>query len=140
MKSWRREGVRRQPVLDQGGVLTRGNYRQALTVFPFALYIRNTLIIAGIALISATLSSSMAAYAFARLDWPGRDLLFIFVLSTLMIPGVVTLVPQFILWNRLGFVEGEQISIVSRISGNLIVNVKDTRVALDRSLANRIVV
>ena len=42
--------------------------------------------------------------------------------------------------NRLGFVEGEQISIVSRISGNLIVNVKDTRVALDRSLANRIVV
>ena len=47
----------------------------------------------------------MAAYAFARLDWPGRDLLFIFVLSTLMIPGVVTLVPQFILWNRLGFVD-----------------------------------
>jgi ferrous iron transport protein A len=42
--------------------------------------------------------------------------------------------------NRLGFVEGEQVSIVSRISGNLIVNVKDTRVALDRSLANRIVV
>jgi len=42
--------------------------------------------------------------------------------------------------NRLGFVEGEQISIVSRVSGNLIVNVKETRVALDRSLANRIVV
>ena len=42
--------------------------------------------------------------------------------------------------NRLGFVEGEHISIVSRVSGNLIVNVKDTRVALDRSLANRIVV
>jgi ferrous iron transport protein A len=42
--------------------------------------------------------------------------------------------------NRLGFVEGEEISIISRISGNLIVNVKDTRVALDRTLANRIVV
>ena len=42
--------------------------------------------------------------------------------------------------NRLGFVEGEQISIVSRISGNLIVKVKDTRIALDRNLANRIVV
>jgi ferrous iron transport protein A len=42
--------------------------------------------------------------------------------------------------NRLGFVEGEQIFIVSRISGNLIVNVKDTRVALDRTLANRIAV
>jgi len=82
-----------------------GNYPKALTAFPFVLYIRNTLIIAGIALVSATLSSSMAAYAFARLDWPGRDLLFVFVLSTLMIPGVVTLVPQFILWNRLGFVD-----------------------------------
>lgn len=42
--------------------------------------------------------------------------------------------------NRLGFVEGEQISIVSRIAGNLIVNVKDTRVALDKTLANRIAV
>ncbi len=42
--------------------------------------------------------------------------------------------------NRLGFVEGEQISIVSRIAGNLIVNVKDTRVALDKALANRIAV
>ena len=42
--------------------------------------------------------------------------------------------------NRLGFVEGEQISIVSRVAGNLIVNVKDTRVALDKSLANRIAV
>ena len=42
--------------------------------------------------------------------------------------------------NRLGFVEGEQISIVSRVAGNLIVNVKDTRVALDKTLANRIAV
>jgi ferrous iron transport protein A len=42
--------------------------------------------------------------------------------------------------NRLGFVEGEQISVISRISGNLIVNVKDTRVALDKNLANRIAV
>lgn len=42
--------------------------------------------------------------------------------------------------NRLGFVEGEQISIVSRLGGNLIVNVKDTRVAIDRTLANRIAV
>jgi ferrous iron transport protein A len=42
--------------------------------------------------------------------------------------------------NRLGFIEGEQISIVSRVAGNLIVNVKDTRVALDKSLANRIAV
>lgn len=42
--------------------------------------------------------------------------------------------------NRLGFVEGQQISIVSRMGGNLIVNVKDTRVALDRHLASRIAV
>lgn len=42
--------------------------------------------------------------------------------------------------NRLGFVEGERISIVSRMGGNMIVNVKDTRVAIDRTLANRIAV
>lgn len=42
--------------------------------------------------------------------------------------------------NRLGFVEGEQICVISRIAGNLIVNVKDTRVALDKTLANRIAV
>lgn len=42
--------------------------------------------------------------------------------------------------SRLGFVEGEQISVVSRIAGNIIVNVKDTRIALDKSLANRIAV
>ena len=42
--------------------------------------------------------------------------------------------------NRLGFVEGEQVSIVSRVAGNLIVNVKDTRIALDKNLANRIAV
>ncbi len=42
--------------------------------------------------------------------------------------------------NRLGFIEGERISIVSRMGGNLIVKVKDTRVAIDRNLANRIAV
>ena len=42
--------------------------------------------------------------------------------------------------NRLGLVEGEQISIVSRVAGNLIVNVKDTRIALDKNLASRIAV
>lgn len=42
--------------------------------------------------------------------------------------------------NRLGFVEGEQISIVTRLSGNMIINVKDSRVAIDKNLANRIAV
>jgi ferrous iron transport protein A len=42
--------------------------------------------------------------------------------------------------NRLGFVEGEQIFVVSHMAGNMIVNVKDTRVALDKNLANRIAV
>ena len=42
--------------------------------------------------------------------------------------------------NRLGFIEGEQISVISRMGGNLIVNVKDTRVAIDSALANRIAI
>lgn len=47
------------------------------------------------------LSSSLVAYSFARLRWPGRNILFGVVLATMMLPGVVTLIPQFILFSKL---------------------------------------
>jgi ABC-type glycerol-3-phosphate transport system permease component len=49
-------------------------------------------------------SSSLVAYSFARLRWPGRDLWFLLVLGTMMLPGVVTLIPQYILFAKLGWV------------------------------------
>jgi len=82
-----------------------GNYYQGLTILPFNLFFRNTLIIAALATIGTTVSSSLVAFALARLRFPGRELLFMLVLSTMMLPGIVTLIPKFILFKQLGWVD-----------------------------------
>jgi multiple sugar transport system permease protein len=61
----------------------------------------NTLIITVFSVIGTVLSSALVAYAFARLRWPGRDMVFNLILATMMLPGVVTLIPQFILFANL---------------------------------------
>jgi multiple sugar transport system permease protein len=77
------------------------NYRDA---FSFGLWRRwtiNTVIITVVAVVGTLLSTSLVAYSFARLRWPGRDLLFSLVLATMMLPGIVTMIPQFILFSKL---------------------------------------
>jgi len=69
----------------------------------FTTYLINTLIIAGLSCIGTTLSSSVVAFAFARLRFPGRGPLFLLCLATLMVPAQVTMVPSFILFNALGW-------------------------------------
>ncbi|MGQ9629539.1 MAG: carbohydrate ABC transporter permease [bacterium] len=81
------------------------NYKKALSAFPFLLYTRNTLIIAISSIVGDILSCSLVAYSFARLRFPGRDILFIIVLSTTMIPGTVTLIPQFLLFKSLRLID-----------------------------------
>jgi len=73
------------------------------TVFDsdIARWFLNSLFVAAIWVIGRCIADSMAGYAFARMKFPGRDLVFIAVLSTLMIPGMVTLVPKFILLKNL---------------------------------------
>ena len=61
----------------------------------------NTVIITLAGVIGTVLSSSLVAYAFARLRWPGRDVVFSLVLATMMLPGVVTMIPQFVLFAKL---------------------------------------
>lgn len=78
-----------------------GNFAAAWQAAPFGLYFRNTLIIAVGAVTGAVLSSSLVAYAFARLRWPGRDAFFVLVLATMLLPGIVTFIPQYILWAKL---------------------------------------
>jgi multiple sugar transport system permease protein len=73
------------------------NYLQVFEAFPFARYTLNTAFVTIMVTIFQTLTSAMAAYAFARLVFPGRDRLFLLYLGTLMIPGVVTLIPSYIL-------------------------------------------
>ncbi|HEU5087991.1 MAG TPA: carbohydrate ABC transporter permease, partial [Roseiflexaceae bacterium] len=61
----------------------------------------NTVIITLVAVIGKVLSTTLVAYAFARLRWRGRDTLFALVLATMMIPGVVTMIPSFIVFSKL---------------------------------------
>lgn len=84
--------------------VTWSNYPDALTSAPFDVYFRNTAIITTLSTVGAVISSSLVAYSFARLRWPGRDLWFLLVLGTMMLPGVVTLIPQYILFAKLGWV------------------------------------
>ncbi len=80
------------------------NYVQAVTRTPFHLYAWNTTIIVGLVTIGTLLSCSLSAYGFARLAAPGKNMIFMLLLSTLMLPGAVTLVPTYLLFNALGWV------------------------------------
>jgi multiple sugar transport system permease protein len=80
------------------------NYADALDYIPFLQYLQNTLTIAVPATIGAVASSALVGYSFSRIDWPGRNVLFIVLLSTMMIPYQVTMVPLFILFSWLHWV------------------------------------
>jgi multiple sugar transport system permease protein len=83
---------------------TWSNYPRALTAIPFFLYLKNTLYIAFFNVIATVISCSLAAYGFARIEWPGRDTFFIVLLATLMIPYSVIQIPQFLIFRNLGWV------------------------------------
>jgi len=76
------------------------NYVRVFEMIPFATFFRNSIIVTAIAVIGELLSASLVAFGFARLRFPGRNLLFIVLLSTMMIPYPVTMIPSFILWVR----------------------------------------
>lgn len=81
------------------------NYAQILNTVPFAQWFLNTVIVVVLATIGTVLSASMVSYSFARFRYRGRDLLFLITLATMMLPGQVTLVPQFILFFKLGWID-----------------------------------
>lgn len=80
------------------------NYPEALTTIPFLLYLRNTLTILIPTVLGTVITAALAAYGFSRLRWPGRDLIFNILLTTLMLPYAVTLIPTFLLWARLDLI------------------------------------
>ena len=83
------------------------NFARVFEAFPFLKYARNSLFVTITVTIFQTLTSAMAAYAFSRLRFPGRDRLFLLYLGTLMVPSVVTLIPSYILMTErfLGWVD-----------------------------------
>lgn len=80
------------------------NYPQAFQAVPFQRYFWNTLQVVIFATLGTLLTASMAAFAFARLRFRGRSLLFGLVLSTIMLPGIVTLIPTFIVFRYLKWI------------------------------------
>lgn len=81
------------------------SYLGAVRIQPFARYIYNSMVVSIAIMGGQVLTASMAAYAFARLRFPGRDKLFLVYLGTMMIPSQVTLVPSFVLISWLGWID-----------------------------------
>jgi ABC-type glycerol-3-phosphate transport system permease component len=79
------------------------NYVQVFLVAPFGWFIVNSLILVIWNIVGSLLSCTLVAYGFARLRFRGRGLWFVVLLATLMIPGQVTMIPTFILFNLLGW-------------------------------------
>ena len=80
------------------------NYPRATTYIPFFTYFGNTLYIAGFNVVANVISSSLVAYGFSRINWPGRNAVFIVLVSTLILPFAVTLIPTFIVFRNLGWI------------------------------------
>lgn len=84
------------------------NYLAVFKQVPFARYYFNSVFISAWITFLVVLTSSMAAYAFSRLQWPGRDVLFRMYLATMMIPGLVTMIPNFSLMVQLRLLDSYQ--------------------------------
>jgi len=81
------------------------NYREAMIILPFARYLGNTLFITTIVLLATLFTSSLVAFGFSRLRFYGRNTLFSLCLATMLLPGQVTMIPLYILFARLGWVD-----------------------------------
>jgi ABC-type glycerol-3-phosphate transport system permease component len=96
--------IERASAVEAAGRKYANNYLQAY----FASgqrwrYVRNSLYLVALTVLGQVLSCSMVAYAFARIRWPGRDVLFVVLLATMMLPPQVTMVPTFVIYKHLGW-------------------------------------
>ncbi len=79
------------------------NFIEGWGSLPFGLYLKNTCIITGTVIVGVLLTASMAGYAFSRLRFPGRDALFIVTLATMMLPAQVTMIPVYLMFRDIGW-------------------------------------
>jgi len=98
--------------------LVWSNYPKALTFIPFFTYLRNTLQICFFCIIGTVLSCSIVAYGLSRIQWPGREVVFLLALSTLMLPYQVTMIPLFLIFKTLGWVGTYKPLIIPAFFGN----------------------
>lgn len=96
--------------------LTLGNYATAFGQHNFARYLVNSLIVSGLVTLAGLAVATMAAFAFARFDFRGRDLLFAMTVATLMIPSHITLIPNYLTLARAGLLDSYAGLILPAIS------------------------
>jgi multiple sugar transport system permease protein len=96
------------------------NFTQALTHsgFPFMRFFWNSMFYSGSVTLATVLSCTVVAYGFARLRFPGRDLLFAITVSTMMIPSIVTFIPTFVLFKQIGLLGTYAPLILPNFLGN----------------------
>ena len=82
-----------------------GNYLEVFAVIPFLRFMANSVVIAGWVTLLQVFTSALAAFSFSRLRWPGRDRVFFLYLGTMMLPGLVMIIPNFQLMVRFGLVD-----------------------------------
>ncbi|OXL82330.1 sugar ABC transporter permease [Paenibacillus sp. SSG-1] len=95
--------VTRIPITILPGELHWDNFQKVADLLPFMTFYWNTVVTTLVKVLFGLLISSLAAYAFARIHFPGRTLLFLLVLSVMMVPGQVFLIPQYLLMKDLGW-------------------------------------
>jgi len=93
------------------------NFPEALSAMPFLIYLRNTLWICLWNVIGTIVSCTPVAYGLSRIEWRGRDLLFVLVLATMMLPFAVTMIPLYIVFRVLGWVGSMKPLIVPAFFG-----------------------
>lgn len=94
------------------------NYAELFEVRPVLKYTRNTLITVAASLFGALVPCTLAGYAFARIPFPGRKILFTVLLATMMLPYVVRLIPLFLFFDRIGWVQTFGPLILPRLLGH----------------------
>ena len=93
------------------------NYAEVFELVPFGLWTLNTVLVALVSTFGAVLSAAVVAYGFARFRFPGRDILFVITLSTMMLPVEVTLIPLYLLFSKIRWLDSFKPLIVPSFFG-----------------------
>lgn len=96
---------------------TFNNYWEGLTFIPYWLYLKNTLIYSVLSTVGTILSSSLVGYSLACIRWYGRSLLFVMIIAMMILPNQVTLIPEFLLFKQLGWIDSLKPLIVPHFFG-----------------------
>ena len=99
------QGVFTHPYRWVPDILKWENYIRAVTLLPFHTFLFNTLIITASVMVATFFSCSLVAYGFSRLNFRGRNTLFSLCLATMMLPAQVTMIPLYILYSKIGWID-----------------------------------